>query len=77
MCSFKRKKIELIKKDGFLLEIHLDYIKSRVGHDQVFSLYAPIPIFQKNKFCDPIIDQIFDKNSDQIPLIDPIKINAI
>ncbi len=48
-----------------------------VGHDQVFSLYAPIRIFQKNKFPDPITDQIFDKNSDQIPIIDPIKNNAI
>jgi hypothetical protein len=49
----------------------------RVGHDQVFSLYAPIPIFQKNKCPDPIINQIFDKNSDQIPIIDPIKNSAI
>jgi hypothetical protein len=50
------------------------FIGPRVGHDQVFSLYAPIPIFQKNKFSDPITDQIFEQNSDQIPIIDPIKI---
>jgi hypothetical protein len=48
-------------------------IVRRIGHDQVFSLYAPIPIFQKNKFSDPIIDQILDTNYDQIPIIDPIK----
>jgi hypothetical protein len=48
-------------------------LASRVGHDQVFSLYAPIPIFQKNTFSDPIIDQILDQNPDQIPIIDPIK----
>ena len=49
------------------------YILSRVGHDQVFSLYAPIPIFKKKIFSDPIIDQILDQNYDQIPIIDPIK----
>jgi len=46
---------------------------TRVGHDQVFSLYAPIPIFKKKIFSDPIIDQILDQNYDQIPIIDPIK----
>jgi hypothetical protein len=50
-----------------------DKIKTRVGHDQVFSLYAPIPIFKKKFFSDPIIDQILDENYDQIPIIDPIK----
>jgi hypothetical protein len=48
-------------------------LQYRVGHDQVFSLYAPIPIFKKKFFSDPIIDQILDENYDQIPIIDPIK----
>ncbi len=48
----------------------------RDDHDQVLSFFAPIPIFQKNKFPDSITDEIFDKYSGQIPNIDPIKINA-
>ena len=32
------------------------------------------PDLSKNKFPDPITDQIFEQNSDQIPIIDPIKI---
>ncbi len=51
----------------------------RPGLDTIkfFSFFAQITIFQKNKFPDPITDQIFDKSSDQIPIINPIKINAI
>jgi hypothetical protein len=71
------KKLNLIYFLLFMNVIRLhDLNEIRVGHDQVFSLYAPIPIFQKNKFPDPITDQIFGKNSDQILIIDPIKNNA-
>jgi hypothetical protein len=50
---------------------------SRVGHDQGFFTLRSDPDRSKNKFPDPITDQIFEKNSDQIPIIDPIKNNAI
>ncbi len=58
---------------SYVVNLHVISIVRRIGHDQVFSLYAPIPIFQKNNFSDPIIDQILDTNYDQIPIIDPIK----
>ncbi len=32
---------------------------------------------KKKKNPDPITDQIFDKNSDQMPTIDPIKNNTV
>jgi hypothetical protein len=63
------------QKDVIASEIHpslgeavTDHLKVppcvvvRVGHDQVFSLNAPIPIFQKKKIPNPITDQIFEKN---------------
>jgi hypothetical protein len=81
MIAIAKREIKKLNLIYFLLFMNVirfhDLKEIRVGHDQVFSLYAPILIFQKNKFPNPITDQIFDKNSDQIPIIDPIKNNAI